>query len=196
MKSSTEIAQLFKGGNGIVGVRTLLDNGVSYHDLNGLLAEDLIVRLKRGVYKWAAEETDEMAEVARMVPKGVFCLLSAAFHHGLTTSVPVMHHVAIPDSQKVALPDHPPIQCYFWNETPYTLGISTAEVLGGSIRVYDLEKTVCDIIRHRNKIGFEVMKEILRNYIDRKDRNLNQLHVYARQLNIFNKVDEFLKILL
>lgn len=76
------------------------------------------------------------------------------------------------------------------------MGIITAEVAGGRIKVYDLEKTVCDVIRHRKKIGFDVLKEILKNYLDRKDRNLNRLHEYSRQLNIFNKVDEFIKILL
>ncbi|MBK6950259.1 MAG: hypothetical protein IPH16_21200 [Haliscomenobacter sp.] len=126
----------------------------------------------------------------------MFCLLSAAFYFRLTTTVPGRHLPAIPDDRKVVLPDYPPIQLYFWNETPYSLGVATAELTGGSIKIYDLEKTVCDIIRHRNKIGFEVLKEILKNYLDRKDRNLNRLHFYAKQLNIFNKVDEFLNILL
>lgn len=196
MNSPSNIQQLFERGNGIVGVKTLLENGLSYYDINGMLADAVIVRLKRGVYKWAAKETDEMAEVARMVPGGVFCLLSAAFYHGLTTAVPAGHHLAIPDDRKVALPDYPPIQLYFWNETPYSLGVATAELEGGGIKIYDMEKTVCDAIRHRNKIGFEVLKEILKNYLDRKDRNLNRLHSYSKQLNIFNKVDEFVKILL
>ncbi|MBK8652415.1 MAG: type IV toxin-antitoxin system AbiEi family antitoxin domain-containing protein [Haliscomenobacter sp.] len=196
MKNLSNIAQLFERNSGIIGVKTLLENGVPYYHIKGLLADGVIVRLRRGVYKWAAKETDEMAEVARIVPKGVFCLLSAAFYFRLTTTVPGRHHLAIPDDRKVVLPDYPPIQLYFWNETPYSLGVATAELTGGSIKIYDLEKTVCDIIRHRNKIGFEVLKEILKNYLDRKDRNLNRLHFYAKQLNIFNKVDEFLNILL
>jgi predicted transcriptional regulator of viral defense system len=196
MKTPSSVMQLFERGNGIVGVKKLLENGISYYDINGLLADGTIVRLKRGVYKWAGKEMDEMVEVAWMVPEGVFCLVSAAFYYGLTTAVPATHHLAIPDSRKVVLPDYPPIQLYFWNETPYSLGVTTAQLEGGSVRMYDLEKTVCDVLRHRNKIGFEVLKEILKNYLDRKDRNLNRLHSYARQLNIFNKVDEFINILL
>jgi predicted transcriptional regulator of viral defense system len=196
MSRPSSIQQLFEQGKGIVSAKTLLENGVSYYDISGLLADGVIVKLKRGLYKWVALETDEMAEVAQVVPGGVFCLLSAAFYYGLTTTVPATHHVAIPDDRKVVLPGYPPIHLYFWNKTPYSLGITTAELAGGSAKLYDLEKTVCDVIRHRNKIGFEVLKEILRNYLDRKDRNLNRLHAYARQLNIFNKVDEFVKILL
>jgi predicted transcriptional regulator of viral defense system len=179
-----------------VDAKTLLESGVSYYDLSGLLAEGAIVRLKRGIYKWADQETDELAEVARVVPDGVFCLLSAAFYYGLTTTVPATHHVAIPDDRKVVLPSYPPIRLYYWNKPSYSLGAVSAELAGGSVKLYDLEKTVCDVIRHRNKIGFEVLKEILRNYLGRKDRNLNRLHTYAHQLNIFNKVDAFVKILL
>lgn len=196
MKVPSNVVQLFERGNGIVGISVLLRNGVTYYDINGLLEDGVIVRLKRGVYKWVKKETDEMAEVAWIVPDGVFCLLSAAFHHGLTTTVPTMHHLAIRDSRKVVLPDYPPIQLYYWNETPYSLGMTTAELRGGNIRIYDLEKTVCDVIRHRNKIGLEVLKEILKNYLDSKGRNLNRLHFYAKQLNIANKVDEFIKMLL
>ncbi len=192
----SNVEQLFERNQGILDIKTLLENGVSYYDLNGLLEKAVIFRLKRGVYKWADKETDEMAEAARIVPGGVFCLLSAAFYYGLTTTVPSSHHMAIPDDRKAVLPDYPPIQLYYWNKTPYSLGVATAELAGGSVNIYDLEKTVCDVIRHRNKIGFEVLKEILKNYLNRKDRNLNQLHAYARQLKINNKVDEFVKILL
>lgn len=196
MNKTSKIEHIFETNSGIVGIQELLQNGVSYHDIKGLLTDSIVVKLKRGVYKWTAIETDEKAEVARIVPNGVFCLLSAAFYHGMTTSIPVEHHLAIPDEQKVTVPVYPPIKLYYWNRIPYTLGINTYELDGTHIKVYDLEKTVCDIIRHRNKIGFDVLKEILTNYLDKKDRNLNRLHLYSNELNIFNKVDEYIKILL
>jgi predicted transcriptional regulator of viral defense system len=187
---------LFEQHNGIVGSQELLQNGLSYHDLNGLLESGAVIRLKRGIYKWATFETNELAEVARMVPNGVFCLLSAAFHHGLTTTIPVEHQIAILDTQKVVLPDYPPIKLYYWNKTPHSLGVSSVEIPGGQLKMYNLEKTVCDAVGHRNKIGFETLKEILKNYLDHKDRNLNRLHEYSQKLNIFNKLDNLIKVLL
>ncbi len=56
MKSPPNFQQLFERGNGIVSVKTLLENDVTYHEIKGLLADAVIVRLKRGVYKWAAKE--------------------------------------------------------------------------------------------------------------------------------------------
>lgn len=94
------------------------------------------------------------------------------------------------------MPDYPPIKVYYWNKTSFELGVTSISVDDEIIKIYDLEKTICDTIRHRNKIGFDVLKEILKNYLNRKDRNLNRLDNYAKQLNIFNKVDDFIKILL
>ena len=125
-----------------------------------------------------------------------FCLHTACFYYELTTSIPSEIHVAIADDRRVALPDYPPIKLYYWNDTPLNLGITAVLVDNQSIQMYDLEKTICDVIRHRNKIGFETLKEILKNYLNRKDRDLNRLNLYAKQLNIQNKVDDFIKILL
>jgi predicted transcriptional regulator of viral defense system len=85
---------------------------------------------------------------------------------------------------------------YYWNETAYSLGKTTVLIDNASIPIYDLEKTICDVIRHRNKMGLDVMKEILKNYVKRKDRNLNRLERYARQLNIQNKVNVIIELLL
>jgi predicted transcriptional regulator of viral defense system len=194
--NTAHIQRIFEQNKGIVPVQSLFENGISYYDINKLLADDVIIKLKRGIYKWADTEIEEMVEVAHIVPKGVFCLQTACFYYELTTSIPSEYHIAIPDEQRVALPEHPPIKIYYWNKMPFELGVTSTVVGNEIVKMYDLEKTICDTIRHRHKIGFDVLKEILKNYLKRKDRNLNRLNSYAQQLHIFNKVDEFIKILL
>jgi predicted transcriptional regulator of viral defense system len=196
MTNVAHIHQLFEKNKGVVPAQYLLKNGVSHYDINKLLSDDVLIKLKRGVYKWANTELEELVEVAHIVPKGVFCLQTACFHYELTTSIPSEYHIAIQDEQRIVLPNYPPIKVYYWNKMSYELGLTSIIVGNEAIKIYDLEKTICDTIRHRNKIGFDVLKEILKNYLNRKDRNLNRLDEYAKQLNIFNKVDEFIKILL
>lgn len=196
MISEVNIRSLFEQNNGIASVQYLKRKGVSYYEINKLLDDETLIKLKRGVYKWANIETNEMVEVSTIIPKGVFCLQTACFYYDLTTSIPSEFHIAIPDDSKVSLPDYPPIKLYYWNDTSFQLGITTVMVDNQSIKMYDLEKTICDVIRHRQKISFDVLKEILKNYLKRKDRNLSLLNNYARGLNIQNKVDDFIKILL
>lgn len=196
MINNTQIFGIFQQNKGIVSAQYLLEKGVSYYDINRFLADEVIIKLKRGVYKWSTTEINEMVEVAHIVPKGVLCLQTACFHYELTTSIPSAYHIAIPDEQHIALPEYPPIKVYYWNKTSFELGVTSIMVDNEQVKIYDLEKTICDTIRHRNKIGFDVLKEILKNYLNRKDRNLNRLDNYAKQLNIFNKVDDFIKLLL
>ncbi len=196
MINDTRLHDIFQQNKGIVSAQYLLENGVSYYDINRFLANNSLIKLKRGVYKWVETDTNELVEVAHIVPKGIFCLQTACFYYELTTSIPSEYHIAIPDGQRVALPDYPPIKIYYWNKTSFELGETFIIVDDEIVKIYDLEKTICDTIRHRNKIGFDILKEILKNYLNRKDRNLNRLDAYAKQLNIFNKVNDFIKILL
>lgn len=66
---------------------------------------------------------------------------------------------------------------------------------GYRVKIYDLEKSVCDAVKFRNKIGVDVSSEILKNYLGRRDRNLTLLNEYAKKMrvaNIMNGLIEFM----
>ncbi len=196
MSKKSSIEPLLEQRNSIITVQMLLTHGLSYYDINKWLATEKLIKLKRGVYKWAESEINQLVEVAFIVPNGVFCLQTACFQYELTTTIPSEFHLALFDDTRVALPDYPPIHLYYWKDTAFHLGVTTILIEDEWIHLYDLEKTICDVIRHRHKLGFELLKEVLKNYVKRPDRNLNRLSHYAKQLKIQNKVDHFIKILL
>jgi len=189
---------IFKESGGVARIQTLQEAGMTYYSLNALLEKGLVSRVKQGVYRLESgeESADEMVEVARMVPNGVFCLYSACTYYELTTFVSGFHHLAIPKKSRVTLPPYPPIQLYYWADAPYNLGIEAVEIWGGTIRMYNIEKTVCDMVKFRNKIGMDTVKEVLHNYVRRKDRRIHLLNQYARQMNIAGVLSNYLDILL
>ena len=65
-----------------------------------------------------------------------------------------------------------------------------------AFRIYDMEKTVADILFYRNKVGIEETKEVLVNYLARKERNLNKLHRYAKELRCEKILSTYLEVLL
>ena len=65
-----------------------------------------------------------------------------------------------------------------------------------TIKIYDLERSVCDAVRFRNKIGVDMMSEIIKNYIKRKDKNLIKLAEYSDQLRIEKTMREIITIML
>ena len=66
---------------------------------------------------------------------------------------------------------------------------------GDSFRIFDIEKTVVDIIYYRNKIGIEETSEVLRNYLKRKDRQIDRLYTYAKMLRCEAIVRTYLEVL-
>jgi predicted transcriptional regulator of viral defense system len=144
MMNHTHLHALFQQTNGIAPTQFLLENGVSYYDIHKFLADETLIKLKRGFYKWAVTETNEMVEVAHLVPKGIFCLQTACFYYELTTSIPSAYDIAIPDEQRVTLPNDPPIKVYYWNKKSFELGATSIIVDNEPIKIYDLEKTICD----------------------------------------------------
>ncbi|MEN9611140.1 MAG: hypothetical protein RLZZ628_1954 [Bacteroidota bacterium] len=168
------------------------------YQLKQLMENQLIVKVKQGVYKWNGleQEPDEWVEVAHIVPQGVLCLLSAAVYYELTTFVPAQYQIAIPRKKKVTLPEYPPIQLFYWSDTHYQIGNQFVMIDNYSLKIYDIEKTVCDIIKYRMKIGFDTCKEIVRNYLHREDRNLVKISEYAHQMNLAGIVTNIIKILL
>lgn len=190
--------KIFLENGGIAATHTLMEGGVTYYTLRNLMTKGIVTKLKQGIYRLETAPTpaDELAEVANIVPKGVYCLFSACTYYGMTTFVSGEHHLAIPKHSKVKIPEYPPIQLYYWADTSYGLGVTTVMTDNGEVRMYDIEKTVCDMVKFRNKVGIDTMKEVLSHYLSRKDRKIHQLNAYARQMNITGVLSNYLDVLL
>ena len=67
---------------------------------------------------------------------------------------------------------------------------------GIKIKVYDVERTICDIIKNKNKIDAEIFSNALKDYAKSKSKNLSKLAKYARKMNIEKKVSKYMEVLL
>jgi predicted transcriptional regulator of viral defense system len=190
------IKTLFDENKGIVHTGMLLKKGINHYQLNHCLEQGWIVKLKQGLYKWKTDDINEWEELPHLVPYGVLCSFTACLHYELTTFVSSTYHIAIPKKAKIVLPDYPPIQLYYWEPTAFQLGIVETVIQETTVKMYDPEKTVCDMLRFRHKVGIDIAKEVLKNYLKRPDRNIAKLNEYARKLKIATLLTQFLTILL
>ena len=155
-----------------------------------------IVRVRRGVYAINDGLAKQMIDVETLVPGGVLCLYSAWSFHELTTQIPQAYNIAVERSRRITLPDFPPIELSFMSQKAYELGVKEFVVDGFKVKIYDLEKSVCDAIKYRDKIGLDVSSEIFKSYLSRKDRDITLLYEYASQLRVEKKIDELIKFML
>lgn len=182
-----------------ITIKELEKLGLSYYKINKLVKEGMLVKVNKSMYEntnFDGDETD-FSIVYAFAPKGVFCMMSAARYYGLTTYLPDAVDVAIERTMKIStLPEWPDVIVWYFPEKRYSLGISEVSGAGGTFRIYNIEKTVVDILYYRNKIGIEETKEILKNYLQREDRNLIQLHRYAEELGCKKILGTYLEVLL
>ena len=182
----------------IFSLQDLKDKGFSYYKIKQMVDMGNLIKLNKKYYENAnfdGEESDFYYAYA-FVPCGVVCLLSAAVYYNLSTYRPNAIDVAIPRKAKVStLPDWPELHiCYFTDER-YNVGIVTIEDGNNRFRIYDIEKTVVDIVFYREKIGIEETKEVLTTYLNRSDRNLNKLIRYAELLKCGDVMKKYLEVL-
>lgn len=189
------IQSFFNTNDGIVRTKQLREAGFTHYQLNRLIQSGQVLKVKQGVYKLNNSDRSELTEVARIVPQGVFCLYTACQYYQLTTFVASAYHLAISKKSKVVLPAYPPIKLYYWETVAYQTGRTEIKPEGVPIPIYDLEKTVCDVIRQRNKVGLDLVKEVVTTYLQRTDRNLARLVEYADELGLKNYVSTYLDLL-
>jgi predicted transcriptional regulator of viral defense system len=128
---------------------------------------------------------------------GIICLLSAASYYNLTTYRPDSIDVAIPKKKKITThPEWPRFNLYYFDNERYNLGMKLIKDGKNQFKIYDIEKTVIDIIYYRNKIGIEETKEILTNYLMQADRNINQLIRYSKRLKCYDILNTYLEVLI
>ena len=151
------------------------------------------MRIRKGIYASPSALANTIIDVERIVPYGVLCLYSAFAHYGLSTQVPAATCIAIDAKRKVSLPEFPPIDLYYWKKENLTLGVIQKEISTYSVRITDLERTVCDAVKYRNKIGLDVCGEVLDSYLKKENRNISLLHEYARQLRIESILTKYLE---
>lgn len=191
-----ELIKLFKQNKGFLSAKQMQGTSLRYH-LNKLIATNEVSKIRYGLYVLNSfPKYDEREIVATLVPNGVFCMYSAWSYHELSTRIPYQYHIAVGRKTKIHLPDYPPVKLYYWSKKLQETDIIKVSVNGKQLRYYNLERSVCNAVKFRNKIGEDMLFEILKNYAKRKDKNIDLLMQIAKKLRIEKIISPYLKILL
>lgn len=166
----------------------------SYRRLLHAVKKGDVTRLKRGVYAKEGALANTMIDVEKVVPGGVLCLYSAWNHYQMITQIPSAYFIAIDRDRKVVLPDFPAIRLVFQNRQILPIGCTTTTIQGFSVAIYNRERCVCDAIKYRNKVGLDVMAEVLGSYLKSPDRNIELLRTYAEKLRVLSTLRRYLEI--
>ena len=155
-------------------------------------------KIVRGFYAKEEWIVDPYLVFQYTYPQFIYSFNSAIYLHGLGDILPNYLEVTGPLNYRPMSKARDDVIAHTdtVNET-YNLGvIEIVSALDNVIRVYDKEKTICDLIKNKDKVEFEVYAKALNNYTKAKDKNINKLMEYARIMKIENKVRSQMEVIL
>lgn len=178
--------------------RDVLPLGVSFRQLQRLVAEGAVEKVGRGVYRLSEVEPTEfetIAMVATAAPAAIICLLSALRVHEIGTQSP--HQVWLAIDRKARIPRRLPakVRVVRFSGAMLTYGVVTQSMQGVKVRLTNPARTVVDCFRYRNKIGLDVAMEALRDAVRSRKAMVSEIDRAAEVCRIRTVIGPYLEAL-
>ena len=192
-----ELAAVAKKHGGIIETKTAAQHGISKAMLYKLCREEKISRIAKGQYILPDDLQDELLSLANRSDKIIFSHETALFLHGISDRTPFEHTVTAPSGCIPSAAIKSECKVYYIKPELFELGKTVLKTpAGNDVPVYDLERTVCDVVRSRNRIGTETFLAALKLYAASPKKDLNRLNAYAKELRVANVLRRYLEVLL
>lgn len=196
---TNEALQIFRRHGGILRTGEALKLGIHQRTLYAMRDDGVLERLDRGLYRLADMpplSDPDLVTVARKIPDGVVCLISALHFHDITTQIPHVVSVAVKRGKEPPRLEYPPTKIYPFSGQAFTDGIETHSIDDTKIRVYCPEKTIADCFKYRNKIGMDTVLEAVELYRTRNKSKPRELLRFAKTCRVEKIMRPYLEALL
>ncbi len=197
MNVSDKIVQLAKENNGIVTTAILSEKGILRGNLKRLVDEGRLEKTARGVYILPEILEDEFVNLQARFKKGIFANETALFLWDLTDRTPNRYDMTFPDNYNLTNTKNEGVNCSRVKLEWYPEGKTQIESPGGNkIIVYNMERTLCDILRKRGGVDTGIIAEAFKRYVARKDKDITLLSEYAKKFRVEEKIRSYLEVLI
>ncbi|MEZ3467371.1 MAG: hypothetical protein K1W40_02580 [Schaedlerella sp.] len=119
-----------------------------------------------------------------------------AAEHGISDRIPFEHTITAPSGKVSSKAIQEECKIYYIKPELFGLGKTMLTTLRNKVAGYDLERTICDIVRSRNKVGSETFLAALKMYAASPKKDLNKLNTYATEMKIAGIIRKYLEVLL
>ena len=197
MKNIEKLEKLIKEQHGTVLSSDLTKYDIPRTYLSMMVAEGKLERMDRGVYASIDSIEDEMYAMQTKYPKLIFSHETALYLHGLTDRTPFEYSATVPSGYKVVEKLAERFKIYYIQKDLHALGLCEVQSsFGNPIKAYNVERTICDIIRSKNRIDNQVFNDALKRVVNKKAVDYSLLMEYAEVFKVKNNLKRYLEILL
>lgn len=165
--------------------------------LSMMVAEGNLERIGRGIYVLPDSLEDEMYIMQKKYPNLIYSHETALFFHEISDRTPFEYTATVPSGYKVVDKISERFKIYYIKKDLHSMGITELKTtLGNTIKIYNLERTICDILRSRNRIDIQIFSDALKRVVNKKNLDYALLSEYARELNVKNILNTYMEVLL
>ena len=191
------VKQLLQENDGWLTLKEVLDQGISKYEFYKFAEKSGLERAGQGIYVSADVWPDSMYLIHLRSAQAIFSHETALFLHDMTDREPSYYSVTVRTGYNPHRLKEDGIKVYTIRKELHELGLSkTKTPFGHTVPVYDIERTLCDVLRSRNGVEIQVFQDALKSYAKRKDKNLRSLLQYADALNVSTILKPYLEVLL
>lgn len=197
MNNLEKLDQLIKKHHGTVLSADLDKLEIPRSYLAIMVSEGKLEKVDRGVYVAPDAIEDQMYAMQSKYSKLIYSHETALFLHGLSDRTPFEYTATVPSGYKVVENINEQFKVYYVKKEFHTLGvIDGITSFGNTIKLYNIERTICDILRSKNRIDIQILSEAMKRLVKIKSVDYSLIMEYAKKLRVEKAVKNYLEVLL
>lgn len=194
MNYENKILNLFN--NGFLRNKDLVDNNIPSVYLTRLVNNNVIERVSRGLYVRTNSLPNDLVILQNKSKNAIYSNMTALYLYGFSDRLPIKYDITVNSGYNGSLQEVDNVNLFYTKKELLNLGEIVYRLDSGNlIKVYDLERTICDVIKNKNRLDQELANKALRKYFYSKEKNTLKLYEYAKKMKIYKKVRSVFEIL-
>lgn len=173
--------------------------GYTRHNLSELTKSGQLERLRPGLYQLKGKVIDDFVLISSNSNRIIFSQQTALYLHDISDRTPNVFHISVPQGYNAShiKNRYKDLQVHYVKKDLYEIGKTEIKSPQGNlVPVYDIDRTICDIIIDSEKIDKQIFTEALKRYFKSPNKNLRRLIKYSRLFKIENEIRKYMEVLL
>jgi predicted transcriptional regulator of viral defense system len=196
MDKFSAVKKEFEKYGGILKTSEINQCGLTSRQINNLLSDGLITKIKHGFYELTDYMVREEVIIARLFPEAVIFLESALMQYDYTDRIPQMWQIAVDKntSKSKFNIDYPFIQPFYIKGEYVNIGVDYMDVDNVRVNIYNRDRTICDVLRYEKKLEKEVFNKAIQRYLQDDRKNIRKLYEYGKVMKIEKKIQTYIGV--
>ncbi|RRD94616.1 abortive phage infection protein [Clostridiales bacterium COT073_COT-073] len=189
-----KIKRKLRKTGGVITGKDLREENIPTIYLTRMVETGDLIRVERGIYIDSTGDFDEYYFFHKRYQSAVFSYLSALYLHQFIDIIPQEMEITVCRGYNIHRMGKS-VRAHYVAKSIHGLGATELPTIyGNKVRVYDLERTLCDIIKDREELESEMFAKTINKYVRSKEKDLSKLYEYSREMKIYDKVREILEV--